>query len=147
MIKYTKVNTIELLLKKFPEFWPEWKEHLEFWGDDPKKEFGHDIEEFTRFIRIAIKKKQFPLIKRIMEQIEEFLRYGDENIVYEVHLGILEPLTNQPSEFFPKYYYPYTGPKTIQAVREIDEFWGTRTPYFWSDEEIEEFNRNKNQKK
>jgi hypothetical protein len=56
-------------------------------------------------------------------------------------------MTNHPSEFPPKYYYPYTGPRTREVIRELDRGWGSRTPYFWSDEEIEEFNRNKNQKK
>jgi hypothetical protein len=143
MIKYTKDNTIELLLEKFPEFWPEWREHLEFWGDE-ERNFGNDIMPFTDFAEDAIKQNNSSLIKRIMEQIEDLLVNGDQDVEYQACLGIIESIISGSRKIPPKNYYNYTGPRTREVIIELDKGWGKRTPYFWSDKEIEEFNRNKN---
>ncbi len=148
MIKYTKDNMVDTLIKNFPEFYPLWKEYQEEVIGYDKRELGLNIVAFNHYFMDTLNKRDYSLIKRIMNLVEEFLKYGDENVVYQTHIGIIEGvIIGEPREIDPNIYYKYTGPRTREVIRELDRGWGTRTPYFWSDEEIEEFNRNKNQKK
>lgn len=137
-LKFTKDNTINYILGYIPEYQICWDEHLKYWaGAIEKKTIGIDLMNFLSFTTEHIKNNNQSLLKRIFQIIEELNLYGNEEVQYAASLIFFEGLTNtsghNPETIPFERYVPLLGPKSKEICKEIDKYWGTKTPGLWDD--------------
>jgi len=79
------------------------------------------------FVRSLIIDGDESELKRVAEVLEEMLSQGDEQVPWAFKLMFLESLTNS-TELPLDRFVPKLLPRAREALEEIDESWGTRTP-------------------
>ena len=95
---------------------------------------------FVEFTREFIKVQDKQALSKVFQIIEDFIVYGDEDVDYAASMGFLEDIINSsghnPEELPYSSYIPLLGTESRDFCRELDRFWGSRTPGLWTDEEI-----------
>ena len=138
-IKYTSDNTMKYILQKLPEYQDYWEKCLLYWAGD-KTTIHTYITDFLHFTKKMIEDKNYSLLSKIFKIIENLVLYGDENVSNAVSLCFLESLINssgnRPNELPYESYISLLGAESRKVCKDLDEFWGAKTPGLWKEGEI-----------
>ena len=86
---------IDIILDWFPDFRPQYQEHLDEWKDDPERPFGLDMAEFTRYAVDLIQSGSDELVVKLTDFAELMITEGNESVDYAVCMMFLENITNK----------------------------------------------------
>lgn len=93
------------------------------------------------FTEEQIRQRNAEVVLKILNLIEEFNVYGDEDVQYTASMMFLEGLIfasgHNPEEVPYDFYISMLGPESKDFCRHLDKFWGSPTPGLWTEEEIE----------
>lgn len=125
-------QSIEIIKEAFPGFETYWKEHLDFWKDQ-KASICNEMSTFTDFVfQEILKKKDIENVKKFAIITEEFINHGNSDLEYAVKFCLLESLTNKclndGNEETSIFLVDNLAPKAKAICKELDKFWGTKTP-------------------
>lgn len=126
-MKLSPERSIECLLERFPAFQGNWQAHLEYWKNVTERPYGLDVAEFVGFVRSLIVEGQETELQRVADFLEEMLTQGDEQVQWAFRLMFLESLTNNSKLPLARFVSKLL-PRSRQALKEMDEGWGTHTP-------------------
>lgn len=137
-LEYVEGKIINYMLDRFPEFLPYWKKHLEYW-EYRDTSLGIKFGSFLEYTADKIKADDIFALVDIFDFIEECIIYGDDMVKYASCIALLEDLTNRsghrPEEVPYSAYMKLLGPESRKACKEIDKFYGSKTPGLWDDED------------
>ena len=107
-----------------------WKEHKKSWEETVGTSFYVDLSYFARLIEYSIMNGDEKLALRILDRIEDFLKDSSEESENVIWL-FLEDLTNSlehEEEKYMKVFVSLLGPLSKKLCKELDKFWGSKTP-------------------
>ena len=92
-----RTNWIEIMLREFPAFGPQWAEHLESWNPTIARPLAIDLAEFADFAIDTIATGIDPEIEKVVEITEQMLADGDSVIQYAFRRLFLEQIAHRRS--------------------------------------------------
>ncbi|AKD03307.1 hypothetical protein POKO110462_22475 [Pontibacter korlensis] len=121
-------ESIEIMLKLFPEFKDKLEEHRDSWGDN-KYEFGLEMAQFSSLAYDKIKSGTEEDIIKLADFAEQMLADGNEIVRWAVKYEYLENITNNDGERdFPiERFTKKLKPLSVEFCKELDKGWGTKT--------------------
>jgi len=124
-------KAFEKILINLPNFASTWGDHL----IDSSGETQGIAEDFGVFSSYAYsemqKKNNQESIAVIANLIEDFIQVGDSDVNHGATMGFLEGIVNTVLKKEPEgweIFIQNSGSKTKEFLRELDKFWGTKTP-------------------
>lgn len=114
-------DAFDLLLNECPEAKSALDEQRKDYGDLPYM----DIAVFARQLVKSFKEGKTESFPRIFAMIGRLITDGDEEVRGLAIVGLLEPLQNNASwtDFGPKVFVPWLGPKSLAAWHELNQIW------------------------
>jgi hypothetical protein len=126
--RWCDMNSLELIIPKFLEIYPEfqqrWKEHLNDWdGESPG--YYLDLAEFARFLVDQYESNLTNKFAEVFDQIERFLMEGDEEIKGIITVGLLEDIQTIASNrsFGYSVFEKWLGVESKKAWLYLEEIW------------------------
>ena len=119
-----------LLCSYHGNFSNNWNEHTEYWGDE-KPGITNDFGVFVEYVVGLIETGKDKELEVALKEIEDFIKFGDDEVQYGATIGFLEGITNVLLSRSPeqsKQFASLLKPKSKAFCIELDKFWGTQTP-------------------
>ena len=117
----TRQEAFDLLLNECPEAKPALDEQRKDYGDLPYM----DIAVFARQLVESFEEGKTDSFPGIFAMIERLITSGDDEVRGLAIVGFLEALQNNASwtDFGPKVFVPWLGPKSLAAWDELNQIW------------------------
>ena len=133
MSKFKNPITDEVLSKvsEFIPYWNEYMDELKAEGEENNRIKGEDFSCLKNFIFAKVIDKEQTVLQKTFAAIESIAE-SDKEEYYQDILYFFENITNATSHADSRVRFDliaiYLGPKSIQACKELDEYWGSKTP-------------------
>lgn len=133
MEKITAENFEDILKNKFPNFFPYWQSHFNYWGIFDEGGLSHKISPFSNYVLDVIKAHKEIEIKEIFDFVEYLLCEADESVQTAICTVFLEFLLSKDSAGEIKFmtFAKYLGKNSVEYCKAWDEFTGCKTKGLW----------------
>lgn len=121
-----------VVLGLLPDVAPRWTEHLTRNCGERTGLYADEIGVLNAYALQQIRDGNLDALRSIGELIELIITQGDEPTRELVTIGFLEGVSNhcghEPEALPIARLVHHLGNASLRALRELDQFWGTRTP-------------------
>lgn len=122
-IQYEELSN--LLIQEIPELTEKYRKELEWWEDEepgPHNIYGDVLNPYL--LGLLRKDNQNKKLKKVFSFIEELANSNSKKVQEVVAVTVLERLSTEPDLL--KKAEKYMGPKTMQFLGELKEFWKSK---------------------
>ena len=110
-----------MLLEACPNIEKDWKEHLEYWGEEKPGDYTN-IAEFAHYVVDEHQNADF--LSNFFSLVEKLLVEGTDKTKELITIGLIEDIQNISSHPLGwKVFEPYLGPESIKAWNYIISYW------------------------
>jgi hypothetical protein len=120
-------DSIQIILKTFPEYVHHWVKHVNEWTLDDRP-FGIDIASFSAFACDIIITGNEILLEKIIDLTEDMVSNGDEKVRNAFKYEFLENITNRANEIPIERLTKHLKENSKKICLDLDLLWGTQTP-------------------
>ncbi|MEL7562224.1 hypothetical protein [Dehalogenimonas sp. 4OHTPN] len=123
-IPETEDGIIPALLQIAPKFSEQWKEHLDWWGDETDRGIYNDIAAFAHFV-VDTAENDKSWMPELFQLIEMMITNGNEHVKELAIIGILEDIQTI-SSWRPhkgEIFLQWLGPESKVNWDKLNKLW------------------------
>jgi hypothetical protein len=121
----TVAEVVPAFLAACPTVCPAWREHLDFWGDEPDRGVYNDAAVIAHHLVDSYERGDVLEFPAAFALVERCLAEGDDPTRELVMVGVIEDIQNIAShrQFGPGVFVKWLGPASRAAWDEVIGWW------------------------